>query len=195
MVADGSRLAQWEQRETRQTQQAQGVTAPLASVPRPGQLDAPTPCELWKVRDVLNHIVGGLPMWVDAARGKGPSGPPTGMPDDVISGCNLLDFQARVFAGLAVGWIHKPVALGVERSYGRGRLVERDGVPRASGRDGRAVAHDERAIPAGTGDRPERERASVGGTQANAARRQLREQVAVTADRARRNGGEQGLGG
>ena len=45
------------------------------------------------------------------------------LPDDVISGCNLLDFQARVFAGLAVGWIHKPVALGVERSYGRGRLV------------------------------------------------------------------------
>jgi hypothetical protein len=41
----------------------------------------------------------------------------------VISGCNLLDFQARVFAGLVVGWIHKPVALGVERSYGRGRLV------------------------------------------------------------------------
>jgi hypothetical protein len=24
---------------------------------------------------------------------------------------------------LVVGWIHKPVALGVERSYGRGRLV------------------------------------------------------------------------
>ena len=45
------------------------------------------------------------------------------LPDFVISGCNLLDFQARVFAGLVVGWIHKPVALGVERSYGRGRLV------------------------------------------------------------------------
>jgi hypothetical protein len=45
------------------------------------------------------------------------------LPDAVISGCNLLDFQARVFAGLVVGWIHKPVALGVERSYGRGRLV------------------------------------------------------------------------
>ncbi|HEY8383316.1 MAG TPA: sugar-binding domain-containing protein [Microvirga sp.] len=45
------------------------------------------------------------------------------LPEHVISGCNLLDFQARVFAGLVVGWIHKPVALGVERSYGRGRLV------------------------------------------------------------------------
>lgn len=45
------------------------------------------------------------------------------LPDYVISGCNLLDFQARVFAGLVVGWIHKPVALGVERTYGRGRMV------------------------------------------------------------------------
>jgi hypothetical protein len=45
------------------------------------------------------------------------------IPTHVICGCNLLDFQARVFGGLVVGWIHKPVALGVERSYGRGRLV------------------------------------------------------------------------
>jgi hypothetical protein len=45
------------------------------------------------------------------------------IPTHVISGCNLLDFQARVFGGLVVGWIHKAVALGVERSYGRGRLV------------------------------------------------------------------------
>jgi hypothetical protein len=45
------------------------------------------------------------------------------LPNHVIVNCNLLDFQARVFAGLVVGWIHKPVALGVERSYGRGRLV------------------------------------------------------------------------
>jgi hypothetical protein len=45
------------------------------------------------------------------------------IPEHVISGCNLLDFQARVFGGLAVGWIHKPVALGVERSYGKGRMA------------------------------------------------------------------------
>src|SRR4051794_7324910 len=45
------------------------------------------------------------------------------IPDYVISGCILLDFQARVFGGLVVGWIHKPVALGVERSYGRGRMA------------------------------------------------------------------------
>ena len=45
------------------------------------------------------------------------------LPKHVISGCNLLDFQARVHAGLVVGWIHKPVALAVEGSYGKGRFV------------------------------------------------------------------------
>jgi hypothetical protein len=44
-------------------------------------------------------------------------------PRHVITGCNLLDFQSRVHAGLAVGWIHRPVALAVERAYGKGRLV------------------------------------------------------------------------
>jgi hypothetical protein len=45
------------------------------------------------------------------------------VPARVISGCNLIDFQARVHAGLVVGWIHKPVALTVERRYGEGRVV------------------------------------------------------------------------
>jgi hypothetical protein len=45
------------------------------------------------------------------------------IPRHVIKGCNLLDFQARVHAGLAVGWVHRPVALCVERSYGLGRMV------------------------------------------------------------------------
>jgi hypothetical protein len=45
------------------------------------------------------------------------------IPDHVISGCNLLDFQARVHGALVVGWIHKPAALAVERAYGRGRVL------------------------------------------------------------------------
>jgi hypothetical protein len=45
------------------------------------------------------------------------------IPRHVISGCNLLDFQSRVHAGLVVGWIHKPVALLVERTYGLGRFA------------------------------------------------------------------------
>ena len=45
------------------------------------------------------------------------------LPDHVIVGCNLMDFQSRVHAGLVVGWIHKPVALVVERPYGKGRIL------------------------------------------------------------------------
>jgi hypothetical protein len=45
------------------------------------------------------------------------------IPTHVISGCNCIDFQARVHAGLVIGWIHKPVALSVERGYGKGRLL------------------------------------------------------------------------
>jgi len=45
------------------------------------------------------------------------------LPTHVISGCNLLDFQARVHAGMVIGWVHKPVALAVERGYGEGRLA------------------------------------------------------------------------
>jgi uncharacterized protein (TIGR03086 family) len=37
------------------TATAKGV---LAGV-QPGQLDDPTPCESWKVRDLINHLVGG----------------------------------------------------------------------------------------------------------------------------------------
>jgi hypothetical protein len=45
------------------------------------------------------------------------------IPTHVISGCNLLDFHARVHAALAVGWIHRPVGLAVERNYGEGHVV------------------------------------------------------------------------
>lgn len=45
------------------------------------------------------------------------------IPQKVISGCNLMDFQSRVTAGLVVGWIHKPVAISVERAYGKGRVL------------------------------------------------------------------------
>jgi hypothetical protein len=45
------------------------------------------------------------------------------LPRHVISGCNLLDFQGRVYAGLVVGWIHRPTAVLVERAYGKGRVV------------------------------------------------------------------------
>jgi hypothetical protein len=45
------------------------------------------------------------------------------IPKQVIAGCNLMDFQSRVSAGLVVGWIHRPVAISVERAYGKGRVL------------------------------------------------------------------------
>jgi hypothetical protein len=45
------------------------------------------------------------------------------LPTRIITGCNLLDFQARVHGGMVIGWVHKPVATVVERGYGDGRIV------------------------------------------------------------------------
>ncbi|MCP8937267.1 glycoside hydrolase family 2 [Alsobacter sp. SYSU M60028] len=45
------------------------------------------------------------------------------IPTHVMVGCNLLDFHSRVHAGMVIGWIHKPVALSVERAYGKGKFV------------------------------------------------------------------------
>ncbi|MGI4767927.1 MAG: hypothetical protein ACRYGP_23030, partial [Janthinobacterium lividum] len=45
------------------------------------------------------------------------------LPDHIVTGCNLLDFHARVHAGMVVGWVHRPAALVVERRYGKGSLV------------------------------------------------------------------------
>jgi hypothetical protein len=45
------------------------------------------------------------------------------LPSRIITGCNLLDFQARVHGGMVIGWVHKPVATAVERGYGEGRIV------------------------------------------------------------------------
>jgi uncharacterized protein (TIGR03086 family) len=40
----------------------------------PDQLDAPSPCAQWKVRDVVNHIVGGQKFFTTAMRDEQPSG-------------------------------------------------------------------------------------------------------------------------
>jgi hypothetical protein len=45
------------------------------------------------------------------------------IPNHVIAGCNTWDFQARVHAGMVVGWVHKPAGLIVEREVGRGKMV------------------------------------------------------------------------
>ena len=45
------------------------------------------------------------------------------IPNHVIAGCSTWDFQARVHAGMVIGWVHKPAGLIVERERGRGKMV------------------------------------------------------------------------
>jgi uncharacterized protein (TIGR03086 family) len=44
------------------------TTRVIAGV-RPEQFDDPTPCEGWKVRDIVNHVIGGNHMFAAAAAG------------------------------------------------------------------------------------------------------------------------------
>lgn len=45
------------------------------------------------------------------------------IPEFVLAGLRPQDFEARVHAGLVVGWVHKPAAVIAERPYGRGQAV------------------------------------------------------------------------
>jgi len=45
------------------------------------------------------------------------------IPNHVVAGCSTWDFQARVHAGMVIGWVHKPAGLIVERERGRGKMV------------------------------------------------------------------------
>lgn len=45
------------------------------------QLDTPTPCEQWKVRDVVNHLLDASDFFVDRAEGKENQGPSDTPPD------------------------------------------------------------------------------------------------------------------
>ena len=50
-----------------------GETSRIVDGIEPDQLDNPTPCEGWTVRDVLNHVTGGAEMFAIAAtEGKVP---------------------------------------------------------------------------------------------------------------------------
>ncbi len=45
------------------------------------------------------------------------------MPDSILVGLPAWAYRTHNWAGLALGWIHKPVSLLAEMPYGRGRLV------------------------------------------------------------------------
>jgi uncharacterized protein (TIGR03086 family) len=48
-----------------------------------GRLDDPTPCDQWKVRDLINHLLHAQQLFTGATRGE-PVAPPPGMPPDLV---------------------------------------------------------------------------------------------------------------
>jgi uncharacterized protein (TIGR03086 family) len=51
-------------------EQAVGVTKSVLANVKPDQLDDPTPCASWKVRDLVNHLVGGSYFFAAATNGE-----------------------------------------------------------------------------------------------------------------------------
>jgi uncharacterized protein (TIGR03086 family) len=56
-------------------QQAIATTRSILTNVRPDQLDDDTPCQSWKVRDVINHLIGSQSFFSAAAAGTPPAGP------------------------------------------------------------------------------------------------------------------------
>lgn len=63
--------------------------ATLIAGTTPDQLDGPTPCSNWTVRDLLNHVVGGAHMFAGAFRGQ----PPAGEPGDLLGDSPIAAWQ------------------------------------------------------------------------------------------------------
>lgn len=69
---------------------ASGWTAGMvAKIP---DLDAPTPCDEWSVRDLLNHMLDTQQYFLGAARGEDAS-PPGPNPPDVLGADPSADFE------------------------------------------------------------------------------------------------------
>jgi uncharacterized protein (TIGR03086 family) len=57
-------------------EQAFASSAKVLAGVQAGDLDKPTPCATWKVRDVVNHMVGGTHFFAETAEtGVAPTGP------------------------------------------------------------------------------------------------------------------------
>jgi len=70
-------------------------------------LDAPTPCDEWSVRDLLNHMLDTQRYFLSAARGEQAS-PPGPNPPDVLSANPRADFE-QVQAQVAEAFSHDGV--------------------------------------------------------------------------------------
>ena len=65
-----------------------------------GDLDVQTPCNEWKARDLINHLLEGNRYFTDAARGK-QGALPQGQPTDLLSDDPLAQYKESRDAALA----------------------------------------------------------------------------------------------
>src|SRR4051794_28967150 len=60
------------------------LTANVVAGVKPDQLDSPTPCTEWTVRDLINHMVGASELFASAGEGERSTINPFGHPDDLV---------------------------------------------------------------------------------------------------------------
>jgi uncharacterized protein (TIGR03086 family) len=70
----------------------QASTWTAEKVANASDLDAPTPCDQWKVRDLLNHMLDTQRYFASAARGEDAS-PPGPTPPSLLSAEPAADFE------------------------------------------------------------------------------------------------------
>jgi uncharacterized protein (TIGR03086 family) len=108
----------------------------ISNVARASDLDAATPCEEWKLRDLLNHMLDTQHYFISAARGEDAS-PPGQSPPDLLSDNPKADFEGARNEVLNVygqeGVIDKTgPALGIAFAD---MLIHGSDVARATGQD------------------------------------------------------------
>ena len=69
------------------------ILSPLVDGTRADQLDNPTPCSEWKVRDLLNHVIGGGHMFAAGLRGEAVAG---GGADDLVGDDHRASFKTSI---------------------------------------------------------------------------------------------------
>lgn len=102
------------------------------------KLDAPTPCEGWDVRALLNHLIAGQEIFQSGARGEQVA-PPAGMPPNVVGDDPAKQYegarQATLDAFREPGAAEKAAMLmGIATTD---QLVHGWDLAKATGQDGR----------------------------------------------------------
>lgn len=77
------------------------ATGRLVAGIREDQLEAPTPCDEWAVRDLLSHLVGTTQMFIAAARGEPSDGQPFAFPADAIASDVAASYDEATSAAVA----------------------------------------------------------------------------------------------